>query len=392
MPPKAADGRRPSPDGRPWLCIVPCGSGRVVPGGRLLVGANPDTVLSDAARRWPDRPRWPTPVIVPPRRPSYAELDQRPTGPPRRCTAWASRQATGTARRQTAASSRRLVRAMRAVSDPSDACPVTAPPNWATAVSGHRAGGRRCGPAVHHRPMARELVADHHPAFARRRWRSGTVRTVGAAVRPVPVRRAPPADPGRQPLLVSGGTTGMPKLIPCTHDDYVFNATAAPHSVGLAPTTSIWWKGLPATLPLAARRGDRRSHCRVLAPDPSPRPLAAIERHGVVVTARCSGTGQTRPNPVSGEPVTPKLAVVAGWRVQVRTRGRSPLRTALTPGPAGVSAYGGAAEATRIGDPPEVVEHHPGGHYVWSTNCASSTPMVAGGAREEGELCAGPAR
>ncbi|TBM82210.1 AMP-binding protein, partial [Mycolicibacterium smegmatis] len=28
-------------------------------------------------------------------------------------------------------------------------------------------------------------------------------------------------------LLVSGGTTGMPKLIPRTHDDYVFNATAS---------------------------------------------------------------------------------------------------------------------------------------------------------------------
>lgn len=27
-------------------------------------------------------------------------------------------------------------------------------------------------------------------------------------------------------LLVSGGTTGMPKLIPRTHDDYVYNVTA----------------------------------------------------------------------------------------------------------------------------------------------------------------------
>ena len=28
-------------------------------------------------------------------------------------------------------------------------------------------------------------------------------------------------------LLVSGGTTGAPKLIPRTHDDYVYNATAS---------------------------------------------------------------------------------------------------------------------------------------------------------------------
>ena len=35
-------------------------------------------------------------------------------------------------------------------------------------------------------------------------------------------------DPGSPAvLLVSGGTTGLPKLIPRTHDDYVYNATAS---------------------------------------------------------------------------------------------------------------------------------------------------------------------
>ncbi len=43
-----------------------------------------------------------------------------------------------------------------------------------------------------------------------------------------------PADPGSLALLlVSGGTTGLPKLIPRTHDDYVFNATASAELCGL---------------------------------------------------------------------------------------------------------------------------------------------------------------
>src|SRR5690242_17258195 len=42
-----------------------------------------------------------------------------------------------------------------------------------------------------------------------------------------PPRDRPSFDPGAPALLlVSGGTTGLPKLIARTHDDYVYNATA----------------------------------------------------------------------------------------------------------------------------------------------------------------------
>jgi mycobactin salicyl-AMP ligase len=53
-------------------------------------------------------------------------------------------------------------------------------------------------------------------------------------------------------LLVSGGTTGTPKLIPRTHDDYVYNATASAELCGLTGD-DVYLVSLPAAhnFPLA---------------------------------------------------------------------------------------------------------------------------------------------
>ena len=47
-------------------------------------------------------------------------------------------------------------------------------------------------------------------------------------------------------MLLSGGTTGMPKLIPRTHNDYVYNATQAGTAAGFGPDTVFL-----AVLPMA---------------------------------------------------------------------------------------------------------------------------------------------
>ncbi len=214
-------------------------------------------MLSDAARRWPDR----LAVADAGDRPghgglSYAELDQRAD---RAAAALHGLGITPGDRVllqlpngcQFAVALFALLRA--------GAIPVMCLPGHRAAELGHFAAVSAATGLVvadvasgfDYRPMARELVADHP-----------TLRHVIVDGDPGPFvswaqlcaqagtgSPAPPADPGSPALLlVSGGTTGMPKLIPRTHDDYVFNATPAPHSVGLAPTTSIWWCWPPATI------------------------------------------------------------------------------------------------------------------------------------------------
>ena len=54
-------------------------------------------------------------------------------------------------------------------------------------------------------------------------------------------------------FLLSGGTTGLPKLIARTHDDYAYNARASARAVRLRRRTrSTWWRCPPAhNFPLA---------------------------------------------------------------------------------------------------------------------------------------------
>ncbi|MEU2043558.1 (2,3-dihydroxybenzoyl)adenylate synthase [Nocardia niwae] len=101
----------------------------------------------------------------------------------------------------------------------------------------------------------------------------------------------PGIDPGDIALmLVSGGTTGLPKLIARTHDDYVYNATASAEVCELTER-DVYLATLPAAhnFPLACPGilGTVAAGGAVaFVSDPSPEnAFAAIERHRVTVTA-----------------------------------------------------------------------------------------------------------
>ncbi|WP_433196083.1 (2,3-dihydroxybenzoyl)adenylate synthase [Nocardia sp. CA-107356] len=91
-------------------------------------------------------------------------------------------------------------------------------------------------------------------------------------------------------MLVSGGTTGLPKLIARTHDDYVYNATASAEICGLTED-DVYLATLPAAhnFPLACPGilGTVAVGAAVaFTTDPSPESaFAAIARHRVTVTA-----------------------------------------------------------------------------------------------------------
>ncbi|MHA6621961.1 (2,3-dihydroxybenzoyl)adenylate synthase [Pseudonocardia sp. DLS-67] len=106
-----------------------------------------------------------------------------------------------------------------------------------------------------------------------------------------------PAWPGPHPdsrdvavFLLSGGTTGLPKLIARTHDDYAYNALASARLCGLDAGT-VYLVSLPAghNFPLACPGilGTLLSGGRVvMLPSPEPvRAFATIAAEGVTHTA-----------------------------------------------------------------------------------------------------------
>ncbi len=107
----------------------------------------------------------------------------------------------------------------------------------------------------------------------------------------------PAAEPGPRPdpadvavFLLSGGTTGLPKLIARTHDDYSYNARASAQLCRLGEGT-VYLIALPAShnFPLACPGllGTLLSGGRVvmLASPQPPDAFAAIEQEGVTITA-----------------------------------------------------------------------------------------------------------
>ncbi|MQA95611.1 MAG: AMP-binding protein [Streptosporangiales bacterium] len=91
-------------------------------------------------------------------------------------------------------------------------------------------------------------------------------------------------------FLLSGGTTGLPKLIARTHDDYAYNARASAAVTGIGSDT-VYLVGLPAghNFPLACPGilGTLLAGGRVVmlsSPDPA-RAFAAIAAEGVTHTA-----------------------------------------------------------------------------------------------------------
>jgi 2,3-dihydroxybenzoate-AMP ligase len=102
---------------------------------------------------------------------------------------------------------------------------------------------------------------------------------------------ADPPDPSDVALfLLSGGTTGLPKLIPRTHDDYAYNVRVSAEVSGLAPST-VYLVALPAAhnFPLGCPglMGTLAAGGRVvMAPKPLPEDaMAAVEAEGVTITA-----------------------------------------------------------------------------------------------------------
>jgi 2,3-dihydroxybenzoate-AMP ligase len=92
------------------------------------------------------------------------------------------------------------------------------------------------------------------------------LREIGSAPRPLP---------GPQPgdvafFLLSGGTTGLPKLIPRTHDDYAYQLRATAEALGVGPDT-VYLASLPvahnAALGCPGLLGTLRAGGRVVLPD-----------------------------------------------------------------------------------------------------------------------------
>ncbi len=123
----------------------------------------------------------------------------------------------------------------------------------------------------------------------------------------------PPAPSDVAVFLLSGGTTGLPKLIARTHDDYSYNARASAQLCRMDERT-VYLVTLPAShnFPLACPGllGTWLSGGRVVmlaSPDPAAA-FAAIEAEGVTITAAVP-------------------AVAQRWLAHAAERGNAQLRT-----------------------------------------------------------------
>lgn len=168
-------------------------------------------------------------------------------------------------------------------------------------------------------------------------------------------------------LLVSGGTTGTPKLIPRTHNDYVYNATASAALCELS-TDDVYLAALPAAhnFPLACPGllgAISAGATTVFLANPSPESaFGAIARHGVTVTALVPALANLWAQATEWEPDVPtslRLLQVGGAKLEAGDAQR--VRESLTPGLQQVFGMAeGLLNYTRPGDPPEVVDHTQG--------------------------------
>jgi mycobactin salicyl-AMP ligase len=204
-----------------------------------------------------------------------------------------------------------------------------------------------------------------------------------------------PVDPNTPALLlVSGGTTGLPKLIPRTHHEYLYNATACAKAYGLTDD-DVYLVALPAghNFPLACPGilGSMTVGApSVFTSDPSPESaFALIDRHKVTVTALVNALAKVWTQACDWEPVLPtslRLVQVGGSRM-TPDEARYIL-DGLTPG---LSQIFGMAEGmlnfTRLGDPVDVVVNTQGRpmspHDEMRVVDESGAEVAAG---EEGEL------
>lgn len=258
---------------------------------RLWQGVSLGEVLRERAGRWPER----CAVVDGDRQWSYRELDQR-----------VDRMAAGLVRRGILPTQRVLVQ-LPNIAEFLVLCfalfrigavPVLALPAHRRSEIVHLL---RLSEAVAYVTADTHLGFDFRSLARQARLEVETLRhvfVVGEAQEFVPLQDvdAPPCafdppDAGDVAvLLLSGGTTGLPKLIPRTHEDYFYNASASAELMQLGDETR-YLLALPAShnFPLACPGLLGVLHAGgtvVCCADPSPDvAFALIEKERITVTA-----------------------------------------------------------------------------------------------------------
>jgi 2,3-dihydroxybenzoate-AMP ligase len=164
-------------------------------------------------------------------------------------------------------------------------------------------------------------------------------------------------------FLISGGTTGLPKLITRTHNDYACNVRATAATAGLS-TTDVYLGTLPTShnFPLACPGvlGTLLVGGRVvMLPSPEPsRAFATIDREGVTIAAAVPAVAQRwiEYQEERGGDLTRTLRVlqVGGSRLPDEYAARiTPVLGATLQQVFGMAE--GLINATRLDDPPEVI-------------------------------------
>jgi mycobactin salicyl-AMP ligase len=367
-------------------------------------GQSLDTILAAAAQRWPDKIAVRDAPADPGVGLTFAELDEA-----------ANRAAAGLRGLGIAPGDRVLLQLPNGSQFAvalfgllrTGATPVMCLPGHRAAELGHFATVSQATGLViadtangfDYRSMARNLVADH-PGLKHIlvdgepeefiSWRQ--LRDSAAVGIQSTTPQVDPSSPAL--LLVSGGTTGLPKLIPRTHDDYVFNATASAELCRLR-TDDVYLVVLAAghNFPLACPGllgAISVGATTVFGADPSPEAaFAAIARHGVTVTALVPALAKLWAQACDWEAVTPKslrILQVGGSKLEPDDARR--VRETLTPGLQQVFGMAeGLLNYTRLDDPVEVLENTQGRPL-----CAADELRIVDGAGEpvgpgeEGEL------
>lgn len=340
-------------------------------------GQTVDSMLSEAAQHWPTRVAVldANTTLRTPQRLSFAQLDER-----------ADRAAAGLAALGVVPGDRVLLQLPNGCEFAvalfgllrARAIPVMCLPGHRAAELGHFAAVSQAKALLipdtaggfDYRPMAQGLLQDH-PGL-RQVIVDGDPGPFVSWSQVCANQTQPPTpsnpDSGSPALmLVSGGTTGTPKLIPRTHDDYVYNATASAEVCKLTGD-DVYLAALPAAhnFPLACPGllgAIAVGATTVFLTDPSPESaFGAIARHGVTVTALVPALANLWAQATEWEPVTPKtLRLLQVGGAKLEADGARRIRETLTPG---LQQVFGMAEGllcyTRPGDPPELVDRTQG--------------------------------
>ncbi|MEB3061609.1 (2,3-dihydroxybenzoyl)adenylate synthase [[Mycobacterium] zoologicum] len=306
-----------------------------------------ESLLTDAARRWPDRPA----VIDDTATLSFAELDRA-----------VDRAAAGL---RVGAGDRVLLQLPNSCAFAvtlfallrAGAVPVLCLPGHRAAEIGHLAAVSDAVGIV----IPDATAGFDYPAMVDELGLRRLIIDDAAGDPPAP--RCAPDPNAPAVLLVSGGTTGLPKLIPRTHNDYVYNATA---SAALCELTAddVYLVALPAAhnFPLACPGllgAMSVGAATVFSADPSPEAaFATIARHRVTVTALVPALAALWAAACDWEPQKPttlRLLQVGGAKLAAADARR--VREALTPG---LQQVFGMAEGllcyTRPGDAAELLD------------------------------------